>query len=95
MEIFTLNENTQGYDYEHYNHWVQSRIVNYYATEELAKDAIQELIKDLEYDCGMAWHGELGDGRNIITLESGYSGNWKAEVVNKYFIKTINVITSL
>lgn len=95
MEIFTLNENTQGYDYEHYNHWVESHVVDYYATEQLAKDAIQRLIENLKPEHSMAWHGELGDGRNIITIETGYSGNFKEIAVNKYFIETINVITSL
>lgn len=94
MKIFTLNKTHQSYDYEHWQHWGESSVLNYYISEELAKTAMNDLIEKEDYsDSNKVWDSKLGDTRNVINIMTGTHSNAEFNDVNLYFIDSINVIT--
>lgn len=94
MKVFTLNKSFQTYDHEHWQHWGDSSIINYYSSEELANKAMNDLIEKEEYSSSnKVWDSKLGDTRNVINIMIGTHGNAEFNDVNLYFIDNINVIT--
>ena len=93
MKIYTLNKSHQGYDMDTWGHWLESSIKSYYLTEELALQAIVELVKVIPYKDNLIWDAKLGDTRNIFNYTDQLNGVGPLKQVNLYFIEVIDVIT--
>ena len=93
MKVFTLNKHSQGYDMDHWGHWLESHVKAYYLTEELALAAIVELMKVMPYKTNLVWDAKLGDVRNIFEYTDQCNGEGPYKKVNLYFIGEIDIIS--
>jgi hypothetical protein len=89
MKIYCIKKNYQGHDMDHWQHWLENSIQSYHKTEELANEAIANLIKDKAYDSHLIWDKDLGDTRNILTYYVGSDNDEEKAPI--YFVETIEV----
>jgi len=93
MNIYTLNKHYQDYDSDMWGYWLGSSVQAYYLTEELAIEAMVQLIKVIPYETNLIWDAKLGDVRNIFKYSDQNNGEGPEKQVNLYFIGEINVIS--
>ena len=91
MKIFAVKKNYQETDTDCWNHWLESNVISYHKTKELADNKIASLISDKAYDSHLIWDTELGDTRNILTYSTGCNLDGPFKRVNLFFNVEIEV----
>ena len=91
MKIFIVKKNYQATDMDGWNHWLESNVISYHKTKELADNKIASLISDKAYDSHLIWDTKLGDTRNILEYLDGQNGVGPFKKVNLFFNVEIEV----
>ena len=94
MKIYAIKKNYQGYDMDCWNHWIESTIILYCLTREIAEAHIDLKLFGKPVVGGFVWDSKLGDGRNIIEITENPNGKKPYTKCHLYYIVEIDVLES-